>query len=290
MQRVFHLPSHLSYVSKLVSDAFAPVRSPSGTLLRVSDLLAAFDEKTQFATKLASSVVTLTHAAAEQVVARFAVKPSVVPHGFVMPPGVVAQRVDLAPGLLVFGALRPNRDLLGLVRAWRLLPAARLPLRVLLRSFGESDQNRYASELAEIAEIARVEPDLAVEMTDRMFSPSDLVNMCPRATVLVIPYRSITHSGQLELARDLGLIAVVSDVPTVRAQLSETTGNEHPCVWFPPTVLSNPIDFANYLEKVSEALNKPTPEWDAFAWYRMKEHENLLGLYGAVYNLSREQR
>jgi hypothetical protein len=40
VQRVFHIPSHLSYVSKLACDSFTPVPSPSGKPLRVMDLLA----------------------------------------------------------------------------------------------------------------------------------------------------------------------------------------------------------------------------------------------------------
>lgn len=132
MQRVFHVPSHLSYVSKLVGDTFTAVPSPSGRPLRVSDLLhlqswdffdvlhlhtveladsgeltalaarlretgkgfvftlhdlvpnieidqAAFEEKTGLMVREASRVVTLTHAAARQVSARFgSLAPSVI--------------------------------------------------------------------------------------------------------------------------------------------------------------------------------------------------------------------
>ena len=95
---------------------------------------------------------------------------------------------------------------------------------------GASDQQRYASELAELAEIARLTPGLTVETTTGVFSPGELVDRCKEAAVLVLPYRTITHSGQLELARDLGLTAVAPDTPTVRAQLSETAADEYPCV------------------------------------------------------------
>jgi hypothetical protein len=251
---------------------------------------AAFEEKTRLAAREAASMITLTHAAAEQAASRFGVKPSVIPHGFAVSPNLVAQRGDGGRGLLVFGALRPNRDLLGLVRAWRLLPAARLPLRVVLRSLGASDQQRYANELAELADIACVEPDLTVETTARVLSPGELVDRCQQATALVMPYRSITHSGQLELARDLGLGAVVPDVPTVRAQLSETTGNRHPCVWFPTTALNSPIEFARYLESVPEVCNAHVGESNSFAQYRTKEHDKLLDQYGAEYHGSCKRR
>lgn len=343
MQRVFHVPSHLSYVSKLVSGTFAPVPSPLGAPLRVSDLLGlrswdffdvlhlhtvelatngdltaltvrlqeagkgfvftlhdlvpnievdmpAFEEKTRLVVREAPRVVTLTHAAAQQASARFGVKPSVIPHGYAVSPDLMTQRGDRARGLLVFGALRPNRDLLGLVRAWRHLPTVRPPLRVLLRSLGASDQQRYASELAELTQIARLTPDLTVETTAGVLSPDELVDRCQEAAVLVMPYRSITHSGQLELARDLGLTAVAPDTPTVRAQLSETAIDEHPCVWFPATALGNLIEFARYLEKASEMPNSQVESRRDFLQYRNREHETLLGQYGVEYNLSCEQR
>lgn len=342
MQRVFHVPSHLSYVSKLAGDTFAPVPPPSGAPLRVADILSleswdffdilhlhtvelatsgdltalaarlretgkgfiftlhdlvpnieidqvAFEEKTRIVVQEAPRVVTLTHAAAEQASARFDITPSVIPHGYAVSPDLVTQRGDRAHGLLVFGALRPNRDLLGLVRAWRQLPSARPALRVLLRSLGAADQQRYASELDELAGIAQVEPGLIVETTAGVLSPSELVDRCREAAVLVMPYRSITHSGQLELARDLGLTAVLPDTPTIRAQLSETA-DEHPCVWFPTAALGNPTQFAAYLEKASEIPNSQIDSRLDFLQYRSREHEKLLGQYGVEYNLSCERR
>ncbi len=343
VQRVFHVPSHLSYVSKLASDSFTPVPSPSGKPLRVVDLLAlpawdffdvlhlhtvelaaaadlsslssrlrdtgkglvftlhdlvpnietdnsAFAVKTRLVTQTASSVVTLTHAAGEQVRTRLGVKPAVIPHGYAVAPDLVSQRGGGASGLLIFGALRPNRNLLALVRAWRLLPAARPPLRVLLRSFGASDQERYADKLAELEGVVRAEPDLMVETTTEVLSVGELVQRCQHATALVMPYHRITHSGQLELARDLGLSAVVPDVPTLRAQLSETKADKHPCVWFPTTALSSPTEFAGYLENVSELSNKQLAKPNSFAQYRTKEHDNLLRQYGAEYSRSCERK
>lgn len=343
VQRVFHIPSHLSYVSKLASHSFTPMPSPSGKPLRVVDLLALpawdffdllhlhtvelataaelallssrlrdagkglvftlhdlvpnletdstdFAVKTRLAVQAASSVVTLTHAAGGQVRSGFGVKPTVIPHGYAVAPNLVSQRGGGASGLLVFGALRPNRNLLAPVHAWRLLPAARPPFRVLLRSFGASDQERYADELAELQGVASTEPDLTVEIITGVLPVGELVERCQHATALVMPYDRITHSGQLELARDLGISAVVPDVPTVRAQLGETEGDEHPCVWFPATALTNSTEFADYLESVSELSNKQVPKTDLFAQYRTKEHDKLLDQYGAEYNRSCERK
>lgn len=49
-----------------------------------------------------------------------------------------------------------------------------------------------------------VEPLLSIETVHGLLPVDDLVERCRAADTLVLPYRSITHSGQLELARDLG--------------------------------------------------------------------------------------
>jgi hypothetical protein len=40
MLRIFHVPSHLTYVAKLTGPEFAPVPSPVGQPLRLSELVA----------------------------------------------------------------------------------------------------------------------------------------------------------------------------------------------------------------------------------------------------------
>lgn len=341
MQRVFHVPAHLSYVSKLDCDRFAPVRSPSGSPLRVSDLLAlrswdffdvlhlhtvelssvheletlsvrlrkggkglvftlhdlvpnieadraAFNEKTRVVSRTAACVITLTQAAADLALDRFGVEASVAPHGFAAPPALIARRATGGSGLLAFGALRPNRDLVGLARAWHLLNSPRPPLQIVLRSLGSADRERYAGDLVELERIAHAAPDLTVETVSRVLSASELAQRCEPAMALIMPYRSITHSGQLELARDLGLAAVVPDVPTVRAQLDETAGVDHPCVWFPPTALNEPAEFARYLQVVRENSDAHIADRDWFARYWIEEERELLDHYGTAYRSSCE--
>lgn len=341
MLRVFHLPSHLSYASKLTHRQFVTAPSPSGASLRVADLVAlpswdffdvlhlhsveltssvelallagrlkserkgfvftvhdlvpnietdvaAFDEKTRVVLETASRVITLTRAAAGLITSRFDATPSVIPHGFALHPTTLCP--DRLPEYLVLGALRTNRDLLGLVRAWRTLPGSRPQLRVLLRSLKAADRLRYAYELIELNQASASEPDLIVETSPHVLSPAELTERCRHARVLVLPYRSITHSGQLELARDLGIAVVVPNVPTVRAQLSETNGETHPCAWFPVAALGNPDEFAEHLVDVSRLTLPNKRLRDDFAQFRTGEHESLLDQYAAEYHLSYEQR
>ncbi|WP_432943317.1 hypothetical protein ACQPXM_40635 [Kribbella sp. CA-253562] len=322
--RIFHVPSHLAYVAKLVAPEFAPAPSPTGRPIPVSGLLAqdpwdyfdvlhlhtvelasaddltalvdrlgragkrlvftvhdlvpniesdlpAFEDKTRLLVKSADHVTTLTSTAAAAVLDQYGRRPDVLPHGYAVPPAVA--RRTTGAGLLAFGALRPNRCLVALVRAWALLPD-RPRLSVVLRSVGAADRERSAAELAELDRAAEEYPELSVEVVDRVLSDEELVERCQDASTLVLPYRSITHSGQLELARDLGLGAVLPDVPTLRDQLA---GAEHPCVWFPAEALEDPAAFAAYLERASRLPAAPRgPD-------RVAEHAGLLAGYAAAY-------
>ena len=210
--RVFHIPSQLSYVSKLAAPSFTPVPSPTGAPLTVAALLArddwhffdvlhvhtvelaaerelralaerlraedkglvatvhdlapnietdqaAFDLKTGLLAEQAAVVFTLTAAAADRIQARFGRRPEVVPHGYAVSPDEAGPIPAGLGDLLMFGALRPNRRLTAMVRAWRLLPAGRRPLRVVLRSVGPADRERSAADLAELAAAADTEPE-----------------------------------------------------------------------------------------------------------------------------------
>lgn len=330
--RVFHIPSHLNYVSKLDGNGFRPVPSPSGAALAVEALLSqrtwgffdvlhlhtvelatqsslasllarvrregkglvftvhdlcpniepdltTFEEKTALLVRDAPRLVSLTGAAADVVAARYGHRPVIIPHGYAMAP-VSIRRSTGSGGLLAFGALRPNRRVTALVRAWHQLPAARPPLRVVLRSVGTADRHRYAADLAQLAEVSAAEPLLSVETLDRIMSTRELSQLCQVADALVLPYRSITHSGQLELARDVGIRAVAPEVATVRAQLTET-GDDHPCLWFPPAAIDDPAVFAGYL---AQACSLPAPS--SVTLDRAEEHRELLRRYAVEYQLA----
>jgi len=330
--RVFHLPSHLTYVSKLDCTYFTPVPSPSGTALTADALLGldswgffdvlhvhtvelasraalvsvlgrvrregkglvftahdlcpnietdlnAFEDKTALLIREARRVVTLTEAAAAILASRYDRRPVVIPHGYAVAPESV-RRSTGHRGLLAFGALRPNRRVTVMVAGWRQLPVKRPALHVVLRSIGAADRQRYARELTALAAAAAAEPLLSVETVDRLLSMDELAQRCQHARTLILPYRSITHSGQLELARDMGLRAVAPDVATVRAQLTESR-NDHPCVWFPPSAIDDPSAFAVHL---SRACSLPEP--GKIQVDRAEEHRELLRRYGVEYELS----
>ncbi|MQA09321.1 MAG: hypothetical protein GEU98_12380 [Pseudonocardiaceae bacterium] len=335
MLRIFHVPSHLSYAAKLTSSEFAPVASPTGGPLRLSELAelrcwgffdvlhvhtvelataddlervaaraenegkglvftahdlapnieddrSAFDRKTALLVRRARVVMTLTTAAAEQVAMASGVTVSslrVVPHGAALPLSLVGSN-SVGAEVAAFGALRPNRDFLSVVRAWRLLPAPRPPLRLLVRSLTHAEEQRYTTVLDELAQAERADPELTITTTPDVMPPDDLVSWCRPVSVLVLPYTKITHSGQLELARDLGLRLVAPDVPTLRSQVDE--GPRSSVEWFALSDLAEPRRFATHLQ---HALSLPAPATGGTAVhdYRAAEHTRLLDAHRDAY-------
>lgn len=342
--RVYHLPPHLSYATKLVSDRFAPVIPAGPVPAFVRDLLALeswdffdvlhlhtielatdheiraladrlswerkgfvftvhdirpnietvqepFLRRTRLALSLATMTTTLTHAAAAELheaLSWTADHPiHVLPHGYAIPPQLAAQVGKLGRSLMVLGALRPNRDVGAVVDAWRHLPTAtRPPLHVLLRSVSEADHHRYAPVLAELRQAAAEESGLSVQIRPEFLSVEDLIVSLQQAHALVLPYSRITHSGQLELGRDLGIPVLAPDVPTLRSQIASDRGDEHPCIWYHVQCLRNPVAFAHFLDELSR-MTAVDPEHRGRVYaFRSSEHAELLARYDSLYRLA----
>jgi len=242
---------------------------------------AAFREKTHMLAERAHRVVTLTRHAADTIASSCGREAAVIPHGYALRPDIARNARRSRPGhptrLAAFGALRPNRHLLALARAWSRLPPGRPRLDITLRSVSDSDRSRDHAALTELADLTALHHDLQVTTTGRMLPDPDLVRALTPATTLVLPYQPITHSGQLELARDLGISLVLPDVPTLRAQLTETGAAAYPCRWFPAHGTDDPAILAQAL---ADAPAAPTRQWLP---ERSREHKRLLAAYAIEY-------
>jgi hypothetical protein len=339
MRRVFHIPSHLTYVAQLTSQAFVAVSSPTGQVLRIADLLLldswdffdvlhlhtveladlasvhelmqrlrrdhkrvvvtahdlvpniespgpTFVAKMRLAITQASTVITLTSAAAQQLAEQYGIDRAtiqVLPHGAAVPLDLITDQRCRGDGFAAYGALRPNRRVADLVRAWRTLPpGSRLSLRLLLRSVGAVDRQLYADDLDTLHHAALIEPDFDLTAHHTMLPTHELVAWVGNAAILVLPYHQITHSGQLELARDLGLPVMAPDVPTLRAQLTDTADDDYPVVWTPQAALENPTAYARYLV---EAMALVPPQRSASAWREFRAHEqaHIVAAHEAAY-------
>lgn len=189
----------------------------------------------------ADHVFTLTPQAADQIaaLAPHAEPAEITPHGAAIAiESIPALSVRGGGGLAVFGAFRPYRELEILVRSWQHLGDERPNLRVLLRSVTRADQERDAALLDLLEETARTDPRLHLTVAHTMLGDDDLVDWLTGASALVLPYSHITHSGQLELARDIGLPVIAPDIASLHGQLTTGPRKHLPVVWFAPDSLT----------------------------------------------------
>ena len=203
---------------------------------------AAHLERTGHLVRGASAVLTLTAGAAAKIRERWGVDARVIPHPRLVPAGVteplrrerVGGRSRRTVGV-VLGTLRAG------VAAEELLPALAeaLPqdtrLVVMIRADAlaaarESDHPRHRVALALDRLAARPE----VEVRPHGHLPeSELCAALAGFDALVLPHRHGTHSGWLELCRDLGLPPVVPRIGCLVEQWGHAVASYD--AWSPDT-------------------------------------------------------
>jgi glycosyltransferase involved in cell wall biosynthesis len=239
---------------------------------------AEYARKLDYIVERADGVLTLTRSVARTlpVAARTA------PHG-------AAISTDLIPdtslagdgGLAVYGAPRTYRDWSAVLRAWRRLPAPRPGLRFLLRSVDEADRTRYSAQIADLGTAAAAHPKVSLDITEHLVTETDLIAWLTGATALILPYHAITHSGQLELAQDLGIPVLAPDLPTLHEQVDRVSPT-HPVVWFGQDEL-NTETFTDRLEQATK-LPPAAPAIQALRRaHRLGEHDDILTAHRLIY-------
>lgn len=164
---------------------------------------------------------------------------TVLPHGHVLPlndPRWHIPRRAAEPGrstrFAMYGGFRPNRSiypvLVNLLFGNIGGPAT---LSILTRAVSPIELGANA-ELAAVVNAALTRP----EQIDLRMSPfpddDEIADFLLTADALVLPYSWGTHSGQLELAFDLGIVPVVSEVGYLREQWQRYEGVVPEPIWF----------------------------------------------------------
>jgi glycosyltransferase involved in cell wall biosynthesis len=195
----------------------------------------------------AAAVLTLTAGAAAEIAARFGVDAVVLPHPSLGDPTRTAH-VATEPGLVVLHLKSLRRNLLD-------------PLEIVAAA--AEGANRSGGRLRvdvhpEVASSPRLDglADLAhstgIELvTHSRFNDLQFEQYLRRAHVTVLPYRWGTHSGWLELARDLGTRVVAPDCGYYPDQWSDvvTYGNNE----------TTGLDPASLAAAVASALQTSPP-------------------------------
>lgn len=162
-------------------------------------------------------------------------------------------------------------------------PASRPPLRVLLRSVGPADRDRDRHTLKALRSTVSSEPDLDVQVRNEFLCATEHRRWLQPAGVLVLPYRWVTHSGQLEAACDLGIPVVAPDVRTLRAQLDVNGASWQPAVWYPVDELASPGRLATRLEAAARLPTVPEAKRQSFLRGRLAERHHALELHRRLY-------
>jgi glycosyltransferase involved in cell wall biosynthesis len=202
---------------------------------------AAYAEQLRMLADRKISLITLTEGAATAL--RHALGPqhpvTVVPHGQVLPlddPRWRTQRAhpdgDSPTRFAMYGGFRPNRYMFPVVANLLFGTLSRpASVSILTRAVSpvELDTNR---DLGAVINAALARP----ERVDLRLSPfphdDEIADFLLSADALVLPYRWGTHSGQLELAFDLGIVPVVADVGYLREQWQRYEGVVPEPIWF----------------------------------------------------------
>jgi len=194
----------------------------------------------------AAEVITLTPGAAAEIEQTYGRSAQVIAHPSLLEsPG---SHPATEPGLVTLHlkGLRANVGSPGpLVRAV-LAGVAEAGGRLRLDVHPEASSTTAMAEIRELA--GRGEVELRVH--DR-FSDSDLHDYLSRSQVSVLPYRFGTHSGWLELCRDLGTTVVAPDCGHYADQWSEVISYRHN--------ETDGLDQHSLATAVTTALHRPAP-------------------------------
>lgn len=208
-----------------------------------------FEEKTRLIIRSAHACVTLTGWARDQLVdlvndtaARRIV---VAPHGYAIEPGryPIGRRTGDQPAIGVYGALRTNRALGVVVAAWRALADRdslheQASLRLLLRSVSAADVRRYAPTLTALNQLIKDGLNVDVRVAPAAVTDSEIVDFHRTSSVILLPYRWCTHSGQLELCFDLGVPVIAPRLGGLEAQAAAHPRISGLVTWFDGSLLS----------------------------------------------------
>jgi hypothetical protein len=217
----------------------------------------------------------------------------VVPHGLLLDPDSAAWESgrprEHGPQFAMYGRWRPNRAYLATVLNWMLGVSSeqRGELHVLLPGVADRALDEPGEEVGDLLRLA-VHGEgygMQVRLRPRILD-ADVLEFLSGMHVLLMPYRYGTHSGQLELAFDLGLAPVITNVGFYEEQ------------WQPVAdLVDRPIfvDWADgnadmygqrWLAAMNEARSWRPPGSRARAMlrsYRRAEHREILGSFLEVY-------
>jgi hypothetical protein len=255
----------------------------------------------QAAIGAASGVAALTTAAAEALGRMYGReagrKTRVIPHGTLCDladlPGSLP---DFPSGerlrLCLFGAFRANRELVSTVPAlyFGAVRGTRRRLTLITKPPFFEDAGQAAAGLALLSLFALSRKGLELVLRPD-YDDGEVLGLLRRQDVLVLPYLFSSHSGQMELAWDLGLVPIVTDLGFQQAQYEElSTPHRPPCHFVRWRGAPHELRSRRMVEAVEAvgAARAAVNGWRRTHWadwraFRRRQRDQILDAYEALY-------
>jgi hypothetical protein len=255
-----------------------------------------FSRKTGLILSAAQGAVTLTPWAQRQLCEQQKLPSSqveVLPHGYAVQPGhrtgpYEVRHRELTLG--VYGALRPNRCVEVALDVWRHVfdkGSFKGALRLLLRSINAADVGRYSATLAKAVGLLGDGVPSDIRLMSSTASDAEIISFCQASSTILLPYSWASHSGQLELAHDLGLPMIAPELGGLLGQVAFHQGPAPPLLWFDPTLLAGEEGHRSLAGMVRAfLLTRPEPVADPVARteYRLDEQVSIIKRYDVLYH------
>lgn len=238
-------------------------------------------------------LVTLTEAAAHRVAALTGTgqRPVVLPHGYVLSPddprfGAAGSEAPDRVVYAMYGGFRPNRLMHPVCVNILFGTPAHDRLRILTRALSPVELGASSDAGRVVAHAGH--PSGKVNLRLRPFpSDNEIAAFLAQADVLMMPYLWGSHSGQLEMAFDLGLVPVIADTGYFREQWQRHQGLVPEPVWFDwsdgQEYAYGPRLLAAVLAARERVLTgKASNRW-GFAEYRRTEHAEVVAGHRSLY-------
>jgi len=259
--------------------------------------LAMYNLALKTCVEAGARIVTLTKSAAKEIVKNLEVASSdiaVIPHGAVLSIDdhrwYTRRRTQNSSTCILgmYGGFRPNRDFLTpVVNIAFGMPELDVKLILLTRAISpiELRQNEEMRRSIDIA-ISSNRINLRVYPF-----PSDeqIAQFLLDVSILIMPYRWGTHSGQLEAAFDLGVVPVISDVGYYYEQYDQLREFVEEPVWFNWSDSNEYAYGARLLEALYQGLERAQNIQDSrerLHRQRIIEHQEILSSYCSLYQLA----
>lgn len=272
-------------------------------IITIHDLCPMFNDKEDFEKKLtllcvsARNIIIFSQKAAsilkEKIKIDISSRFRIIPHGFVLNPkhhlwGKGNSGYRRSVKYCSYGSFRPNRDIYSvLLKCFHGIQKYKAEFNILGRTPDLHKTFANDLRLSEILNLVAVS-EKRINLRLKPFPTDDeIVEFLSKNNILLMPYRWGTHSGQLELAFDLNIIPVISDVGLYKQQWEESSPFVPEPIWFNWDDNNTSAHGVPFLTAFEESYERACAQVKfaakEYSEHRVAEHERILDAHKELY-------